>query len=202
MNILTVDNHSFREDLLTKGPVLDVGCRGFRFAKFFADRGHSVTAMDPGEENIGHPRIAFLPLALVADMHDGRDQGKLVLTSDPEARYVVPAWRDVDCASKSVGCVDVNFLMNSLCHVDKFDLVKLNCEGAEFDILNRLERPIARQIVVSFHEHVGTARRGEEAVNELVQKLGKWYDVVRHEWDERYCAGRNAWDTVLVERGI
>lgn len=197
-----IDNHSVDLSLLpARATVLDVGCRGFRFAEHFAALGHRVVAMDPGEERPTFKEhwelISFLQSALVPDGMDG--VGKLVLTADPEARHVVPWHVKVDHAPwQSVGCLSLTKVMR-LCNVEEFDLAKFNMEGGEFDILDRLHAPVLKQIVVSFHEHT-SRRRGEAAVNGLVQRLGKWYDVVRHEWDERYCAGRNAWDTVLVRR--
>lgn len=196
--LTVIDNHSVDLELLTPGgTILDVGSRGFEFARFFAARGHKVVAMDPGEESVDLERVIFLALALVPEGVDGA--GKLVLTGDPEARYVVPNHVKVDHTPwKAVSCLSLVKVMR-LCDVQEFDLMKLNMEGGEFDILDRLHAPVAKQVVVSFHEHT-SRRRGEVAINSLVQRLGKWYNVVRHEWDERYCAGRNAWDTVLVRR--
>lgn len=193
--LTVIDNHSVDLDRLEpRGTVLDVGCRGFRFADYFAERRFRVIALDPGEKHPQGGWVEFMPLALAT--YNG--SAKLVLMSDLEARYTVGDQEEVDRPYLSVGCITLRDLM-SLCNVRDFELIKLNMEGGEFDILDQLHAPVAKQIVVSFHEHT-PRKRGQAAIDGLIQKLGKWYDVVRHEWDERYCAGRNAWDTVLKRR--
>lgn len=193
--LTVIDNHSVDlARLEPRGTVLDVGCRGLRFARYFAERNFRVIALDPGEIHPHTSWIEFMPLAL--STYTGN--AKLVLLDDPEARYTVGEKDKVDRPHQSVGCISLADLM-SLCNVRDFELIKLNMEGGEFDILDQLHAPVARQIVVSFHEHT-PRKRGQVAINDLIGKLGKWYDVIRHEWDERYCAGRNAWDTVLIRR--
>lgn len=196
--LTVIDNHSVDLERLTDGPVLDVGCRGFRFAKFFAERGHMVYALDPDLE-VQDPKIPNVVYTRYALVGGAAMDGKLVMTADPEARYVVERGALVDLPTRNVQCIGLAQITPEKGAL--WDLIKLNCEGAEFDLLNSWPGPIARQIVVSFHEHVGTAKRGEKAVNELIERMTRWYDVLRHEWDERYCAGRNAWDTVLALRG-
>lgn len=198
--MLTVtDNHSVDLDrLLPGGTVLDVGARGFVFARYFAERGHAVWALDPDPE-VEDPKIPGVHFIRAALMADPNPKRSLVLTSDVNARYVSAFGETLDGPSVTVEALDLETLMERE-GIAEWDLVKLNCEGAEFDILDRLRAPVARQIVVSFHEHTGR-RRGERAINELIARLGRWYDVLRHEWDERYgCSPRNAWDTVLVKR--
>ena len=196
-NALTViDNHSVALEYLRKGPVLDAGSRGFVFSKFFAERGHKVVALDPGEDGFIPTGVSFLPVALMAQTMDGR----LVLTQDKEARYVIPEWKSADDQTARIKCLDIRAIMRDQ-SIDEWDLVKLNIEGAEFDVLSNWHPGVARQIVVSFHEHTARAR-GRAAVDALVEKLAADYHVLRHVWDERYCAGSNAWDTVLVRKGI
>jgi hypothetical protein len=82
--------------------------------------------------------------------------------------------------------------------VKQWALVKLNCEGAEYDILKTWPGPIASQIVVSFHEHIG-AHVGHN-MDEIIAHLGQWYRTVQHVRDQRYCAGWNFWDSVFTLR--
>lgn len=194
--LTVIDCHSVDLDAIAQGAVLDVGSRGFRFSDYFAKRGHRVIALDPGENESPPPGVEFLKLALTGRMGGF---GKLVLTDDLEARYVVRPDADVDRPYLMVGCLTMPELMARV-GVTEWDLMKLNAEGVEFDILDAMTAPIARQIVVSFHNHCGHAKRPEAEIDGLVARLSQWYRVVRHQWDERYGAGRNAWDTVLVRR--
>ena len=195
--LTVIDNHSVDLDLIGHGPILDVGCRGFAMCKFFINlgRGNRVIGMDPDRGLVPPPGVEYLQMGLCSSP---QETAHLVLEADPEARYVTFGKHQPDRPSLQVTCLTLPQLMLQY-KVDSFDLIKLNAEGVEFDILNNLFEPVAKQIVVSFHEHTA-ARRGRAAVDALVSRLGKWYNVARHEWDERYCAGMNAWDTVLVRR--
>jgi FkbM family methyltransferase len=199
--LTVIDNHSVDLNRLGKqATVLDVGCRGMRFAEDLAWRGHRVIALDPdptARPAMPFINVEFFPLALVPKTESVHGT-KLVLTEDPEARYVIPTDEDTDRPYILVGNITLQELMRD-CRVEEFDLIKMNMEGGEFDILDTMQSPLAKQIVVSFHEHT-SRKRGQAAIDGLIQRLGKWYDVLRHEWDDRYCAGRNAWDTVLVRR--
>lgn len=188
-----IDNHSVYLPALTKGYVLDVGCRGFAFAKEMAKRGHSVIAMDPAPDiqDPGIPGVAYWRTAVAAV------QGTYWLTdfADKEANRLVQDVRDVPVVPSPVEVVRIRSVMLSA-DVAWWDAVKLNCEGAEYDILRSWEGPIANQIVVSFHEHV--CARGDAAVQAIVDHLSQWYTPVRHVKDARYCAGENWWDSVFV----
>lgn len=202
MNLTVIDNHSVALELLTRGPVLDAGCRGFRFMSYFAGLGHPVVGLDPSpdiqipadlmdREMWGH----FYAYALVAPGHPPR--AMLRMTDDAEARYVTPAGKEGD---PWIQCITLSDLTRDL-KLAMWDLVKLNVEGAEYDILAAWPGPVARQIVVSFHEHTDR-RRGDAAIERIIEHLGKWYKPIRHEKDVRYCAGANFWDSVFCLKGL
>jgi hypothetical protein len=191
-NLLTVDNHSFREDFLTGGPVLDAGSRGLRLSKWFVARGHSpVIALDAGEDEHADG-VTFHRKALVHSKLAGANVS-LVKTDDLEARYISPAWGDVYAIS-------IPILMHDY-HIIQWDLIKLNIEGSEYDILDEIEGAISKQIVFSFHEHTDRAR-GREECDRIIAKLSKWYDVHNQVWEPRYGCRSNYWDILLTERGI
>jgi hypothetical protein len=194
-----IDNHSVRTDLLTKGTVIDAGARGFRFAKELAWRGCRVIALDPDWEvtDPKHINIDFLNVGLFWPPMDAFAERWLVMTPDAEARYT--------STQQVMGVTTVKVGMVSLEHIRKamqiktwpLDVLKLNVEGDEYEILESMRAPVARQIVVSFHEHTARAR-GDEAIQRIVEHLGQWYTPVQHVKDERYCAGSNFWDTLLI----
>lgn len=194
MNLEIVDNHTVIVDRLTGGPVLDAGARGFRFSKWFAERGHKVYALDPAPdvENPRIPNVNFFRSGLVGTNMPG--DWSLVELPDKEASYLKRG-----AAPKYIPTTDVPGIM-SFCRIEHFDLIKLNVEGAEYDVLSTLEGPVATQIVVSFHEHTGRGI-GRAGCDHIVAKLSKWYDVVQHVWEPRYCSHANYWDSVLLERG-
>lgn|SRR3990167_2010013 len=202
MKLEIIDNHSVALDLLTKGPVLDAGCRGFRFSEYFAKLGHTVVMMDPSPDTVVPTKFQdfpapkyFFPQALVAP--DAPRSASLRMTDDAEARHVV--YQGI-AGDPAIRCMSINEVMDQS-SVKQWDLVKLNIEGSEYGILRQWPGPIARQVVVSFHEHTNR-RMGDTAIQEIMDHLAKWYVPIRHEFDERYCAGRNAWDSVVCLREL
>lgn len=198
-NFTVVDNHSVALGLVGDGAVLDAGCRGFRFARFFAALGNRVVAMDPAPETYVPEDLRqldnfrFYKTALVGPMHPR--QAYLRMTEDAEARHVVTS-REKD-SDPLVHCMTIADVMNGVCQ--EWALMKLNIEGAEFQILNQMIAPLSRQIVVSFHEHTPQAV-GRGAVDALIGRLGRWYEVHNHVWERRYGCTENYWDTVLIRR--
>lgn len=190
-----IDNHSVIVDLLRGGPILDAGARGFVFAKWFADRGHEVYALDPSPD-IDYKTIPngvkFIGKALVGNAYP--EAMSLEMGPDPNGWFMK--------CDGSFDSVPVKTIKMKDLPVKEWDLIKLNIEGSEYDILDELEGPIAHQIVFSFHEHTQRAR-GQTECDRIISKLSKWYDVHNQVWEKRYgCSNPNYWDCVLVEKGL
>jgi hypothetical protein len=78
-----------------------------------------------------------------------------------------------------------------------WDVIKLDCEGSEYDILWNLTGPPATQITVEFHQHT-PARRSEEFIAELIKKMEQWYTVQHHKLYGHGFDYQNYWDTLFV----
>lgn len=201
MTIEVIDNHSIRTDLLPEkgGNILDVGARGFRFSKWFTEKGHFSVALDPSPE-VEEPKIPgliFYPTALVAPWQKKIKWQLNMVGNNPEAFFLEIAARD-ESKVQEISTVD---MLDITPKGMVWDVVKLNIEGSEYDVLTTWPAPIAKQITVSFHQH--TARRWPESqIDYLVRRLSEWYVPVRHVKDARYCAGENWWDSLFVLKGI
>lgn len=202
MKLEVIDNHSVAVDLLTKGPVLDAGCRGFRFTEHFAKLGHPVIALDPSPDievpNIEGERWSyFYPWALVGPGHPKR--AYLRMTEDKEARHLTFAPKESDPAieCKTLDDIQAYLTPQNGGGFPQWDLIKLNVEGAEYDILNGINGPIARQIVVSFHEHTDRAR-GRAHCDAILERLSPWYKALNVVWERRYGCTENYWNVVLA----
>lgn len=85
--------------------------------------------------------------------------------------------------------------------VDFWEVVKLDCEGAEYEILEEWPGPVARQITVEFHDRLG---RNPEAEPEryyarLMERIGHWYDVILHRQTRPPWGGLPTyWDSLFV----
>lgn len=200
-NVLVVDNHSFREDLLTKGFVLDAGARGFVFSKWFAERGHKVYALDPSPDIESVPDgITHVSKALVSKA-GYMPMMSLEMGSDPNAWHVKC---DGTFDSFPVHCVTLQGLVEGSLGPScwfQWDLIKLNIEGSEYGILDEIDGPISRQIVFSFHEHTDRAR-GREECDRIINKLRQWYDISNQVWEKRYGCRENYWDVLAIQKGL
>ena len=203
MRVEVVDNHSVIVDVLRGGPVLDAGARGFVFAQHFAERGHRVIALDP-DPDVEDPEIVgvnFMRYGIAA-----KSATRLLeMTEDPSARRLVRLSYVADTTRRTwtayaFSIADLTAAVGQL-RIFGWDLVKLNVEGEETDILAAWPGPIARQIVVSFHQHTDYKRPVAE-IDAALDHMRQWYDVISHESTDRYCAGFNWWDTQLLLKGV
>lgn len=181
-----IDNHSIETSLLQKdSTVLDIGCRGFNFYKNLTNRGCKVYPVDP---DFFDNEIEYYQCA-ISNFNGKCD---LVHTQDPQAKYIktgnVIDVYDLESFSQKVG-------------IKEWDIIKMNCEGSEYQILPTIQRPIAKQLSLDFHEH--TDRRiGKENIDIMLNRLTQWYDIKVSSWEIRHCAGYNYWDVLLILKGL
>jgi len=175
-----------------RGPVLDVGARDFVFSKEMANRDFRVIAMEP-DPTVKDPedkRIEFIRAALSA----GPDRNMpFSMDTDPQARHLS------ESGTVTVDAVNIRSIMRKV-GIERFGIVKLDCEGAEYDVLLEWPGPIADQLTVEFHEHV--AQRPQELYNAILDHLGVWYRIVQHSKSIRHCISTpNFYDSLFVLRG-
>lgn len=177
----TFAEHTLDTSLLKRGcTVLDVGCRGFAFGdalrKRFAANVYEVDIDDLGSSR-PYYRVG------IADFNGlGGVRGL-----EPEGRRLVPG------ADVPVYTIDS---FKETLGVDHWDVIKLDCEGSEYDILRDMESPPATQITVEFHQHT-TARRTETFMNALIERLERWYRVRRHRLYGK-PGSLNYWDSLFT----
>lgn len=153
----TIDEHTFDEGLLTGGCIIDAGCRGFRLTNHFRDHYDStVYAIDIEDLLDLEPLIPlayyFKQAALMAYSGEveahyfGNGTGNFVKGMN-EQPYNGP---DRPCETKKVQAITLQDIYNEI--GTDIDLLKLDIEGAEYEILASLE-PIPKQVTVEFHQH-------------------------------------------------
>lgn len=209
MNLTTIAGHSFDLDRLPERPaVLDVGCRGFDFtAGIRALRPEAlIYAMDPDPAIVAPAGLChFLCWALVGN---GRTWSHYATGSTGEGNFLTSHAVHPDYTIIDVNCTNIEAVTKMLpaAH-SRWDLVKLDCEGSEFSVLETWPGPIAAQISVEWHDwsgtHIPKPSGGWAAYyKSLFARLAQFgYDVVRHELSD--ISGRGAWghwDSTLVLR--
>ena len=203
MRTRIIDERTVATDLLTSGGwALDVGARGYVFAREMARLGLRVVAVDPEPPPAGFAieGVTVVEAGIVGVGHAGRATFASWDNGEPDCLVGYGGPVPDRARLREVATVDVRQLMGRF-DVRQWDVVKMNCEGAEFDVLQTWPGPIAKQIAVSFHDHTGANPGGEETYRALLGHLAKWYDVERHVWEDRYSAGFSFWDSLFVLRG-
>lgn len=189
--------HSFDLDLMNPGETaLDVGCRGFAIPTLLLSRGLKVVAVDADPDVVGMDLGVDLTYLNLAVMDMERAANRKVTTlykhqSDQQAHTTV---RPLNGASVKVPTTCLKDL-RELAGVEQFALLKLDCEGAEYDLMHdiawhaRQGRPIARQISVEYHDHCGLNPEPD---------MERWYGrlharLVEHYIIERFTRERPPW---------
>lgn len=197
MNLKVIEEHTFDLDLLNKQyPVLDVGCRFFNLIGPFKNLGLAVISIDadPALKPLD-PMTEYMNVALATSQGSldfavfGNGTGNYLIT-DKQPNQGHPVVK--------VRTIDIKTLMSHY-SIEKFSAVKLDCEGAEYDILMNWPGPIANQISVEFHEHILLQPHSDEYYKKLVNHLSQWYEApVNFIKEKRHClATPNYWDVLF-----
>lgn len=182
MKLVAVNKeHTLDLDRLGAGGwVLDVGCRFFDFAQEIAAGGNLVLAIDPSRDIVDQDLngVLFDRCALVGTP---RPDG-LLFCDNADAAHLVLGHRGETggVPQYSVACHTITELMQKKYCIHKFEAVKLDCEGAEFDILLNWPGPVADQVTVAFHDFVNPAWCAAQ-YGRIMEHMSQWYRVVQHE---------------------
>jgi hypothetical protein len=82
-------------------------------------------------------------------------------------------------------------------NIQLWDLIKLDIEGAEYEVLENLDHPIATQLSVEFH--VAGPNRAYPDFELLLRHLGKWYTPVVF-GETMYKGYSGYWDSLFIMR--
>jgi len=220
MNLQKLSDHTVDVDLLPEtGWALDIGCRGFGWSRDILRLRHGmmVLAFDPDPaiefdhqamENFG---IAFARAAVTT--HTGRDWfspgGEAGHIRRPEERFqgmpVVECVHIGDLTSRGVTPMGTGARRSPIWPwlPDRYAVVKLDCEGSEFGILENWPRRMADQISVEFHDFLNRARWNDQYFADLFAGPLKDYRVVQHELTPVGPGNTMGhWDSLLVLRDL
>lgn len=181
----TVAEHKIDFDYLTPGGwILDIGCMGFDFYKHMKLLGYNVVGVDI-QILAGFPynRVAISNTNGVAYIEYNHDKQATRL-SKKETPYPI---RTTTLQSFS----------ESYCMTKPWDLIKIDCEGSEYDIIMGLEHAPAKCLSLEFHLH--TDIYGEKEVQQMVEKLiTLGYEVVSHEKTVMHGLKPNYWSSLFI----
>lgn len=199
MNLVSLCGHTFDADRLPERPrVLDVGARDCKFSLGILELrpGAKILAIEPDPNAASPVGIQIMRAALVGDR---RKKATYVSFSTGEGNYIAEPWdcyRPDSSRASVVDCVDIRDITRAEL-IEKWDLVKLDCEGSEFGILeNWPVGGIAGQISVEFHDYKNQRRWNNLYFPWLWTQLTD-YRPVQHAYTKQGEAWGH-WDSLLV----
>ena len=194
MRLECLAGHTVDVDLIPRHPrVLDVGCRMQEFCTEFERISPEAlfTCLEPDPATKGRA----LPIALTG----GRIAAALYAKFPGDGMANHLASGPVEGAEMlCVRAMRIEALMSSLA-IEHWDVVKLDCEGSEFSILESWPGPIATQISVEFHDYQDRKRWNDAYFAKLFSGPLKDYRVVQHELTPVGPGNTlGHWDSLLV----
>lgn len=179
--MITIAEHTIELSLIPEqAKVMDAGCRGFLFTDEIRRLGHEVYAIDI--ESLW-PRQHFL--CAIAG-YTGKCSVKK--DNDPQATRMMAGF-DIPCYT----IPDFSRMVK----VDYWDLIKIDIEGAEYDVIMSLSEPPATQLSIEFHLHTGIYN--DRQVKEMEDKLlSLGYHPLKHDKYPAHGLPPNYWDSLWV----
>lgn len=181
----TVDGHTFFPGLLTDhGWIIDAGCRGFKLAEYmevqkprinYKDFNYQTYCLDI--ERFEKPELVTVFKQAALTNHSGETEcylfgngtGNFIKGINGEPGNT----EDRPVQKITVPCITLQDIYNEI--GTDIDLLKLDIEGAEYEILESLE-PIPKQITVEFHEHCHTELH-RKYIDKVLEHLCKHYHM-------------------------
>lgn len=207
--MITIGGHTIDETLLTDGVIIDVGCRGFEFAKhelFFHKKKYCI---DPDEDVFKghHPYEIFMQAGFyhmnfaISDKsgettYYKNGEATMIRQFDPDPTYALID--DKYCNTCKTITMDELYKITG----ENVDVLKLDCEGAEYAILGETFRPIPKQISVEMHRHCVPILHDQE-YPKIVERLSKDYIIANDPvYEKRHGCPENWWDVLWIRKDI
>jgi len=205
LELKEVGGHTFCPSLLSDGCVIDIGCRGGVFSNEFTDI--KVFCIDPD------PKVFTDTIDDVVTWKDEFSKQNLVLMniaiSDVKGESAYYENGEATCLQQIdpdqnhpfIPCKTIT--MDDLYEITgtNVDILKLDCEGAEYIILGETFKPIPKQISVEFHNHCVPELHNKHYAS-IIERLSKDYVMMNDVWEQRHGCGFNFWNTLFIRKDL
>jgi len=207
--MITIDEHTFDEKLLTGGWVIDAGCKDWRFSIALRDLGCKVIALDIDKFNDVPDGIEYVNSGLGSKLVEVKEAH---FFGDGSANFVkglhgIPGdLPDRPCVTREVTLIGFSHILPHICsrqweqngfHLG-LDLLKLDIEMSEYDVLMSIDEHILfNQICVEFHPHVNIELHNR-MYEKVLKHLSQWYEVSFHSTYPAYPS----MDTLFIRKDL
>jgi FkbM family methyltransferase len=167
----TLHNHTYEANLIEFGGWgLDLGCNDFIFSRHLLSLGLKVIGIDPIKElNIpsdleSNPNFFFINKACIGlkssetkTYYEYQGWGANSIYNTPEMLHRSENLGHSKNPFKTKYDVQLTTIQELLSefNIEKFELIKIDVEGAEYEILENLPKKCTKQLSVEFHDFLG-----------------------------------------------
>lgn len=208
--MITISEHTVDETKINKnGWCLDLGCINFSFAKELKKYCNNIICIDPNP-NIDVSNIPtdiiFERIAILWDKSSV--QSNYYIYNDTNGHSLLNP--SGDCCSLQAVTTTVTTTINQLMekyNITKFELIKFDIEGSEYQILEKIDWSISKQFSIEFHDFrkMNPYFPDNQKYYDLIFEKNKdKFNIVQHECTDHpgfpLGEGRNYWDSLFVEK--
>lgn len=197
MELIDIGGHTVDKSILGDGCIIDVGCRGFAFADYFASD-KIVYCIDPDPTIFNFIPARTNQLYKMMNLAISDKEGEATFYKNGEATCLQEKWPghgdEMYGTCKTITMEQLYEITGT-----NVDILKLDCEGGEYIILGETFKPIPKQITVEFHYHCFPERHNA-AITGILERLKKDYEAVNLVWEPKHGAGFNFWDVLFIRK--
>lgn len=197
MEFKTIGGHTFCESLLIDGVIIDVGCRGFEFSNYFTE--NEVYCIDPDPkvfiDDNGCSNVVSNQTFMNVAISDKAGDAEYYENGEATCLKQLHHYQDHRIKPCKTITMDDLYKITG----ENVDILKLDCEGAEYIILGETFKPIPKQISVEFHNHC-VPEIHMANYQAIVERLSEHYTMHNSVWEQRHGCGYNFWDTLFIKK--
>ncbi len=199
MEFEIVGGHSYCKELLSDGVIIDVGCRAFTLEEHFV--GKTVYSIDPDEDVFKGREMKPTYLQVAISDKSGETtyykngEATMIRAIDPD-----PTFSRIDekyCNTCRTITMDELYAFTGT----NVDLLKLDCEGAEYIILGETFKPIPKQISCEMHFHCVPELHNKH-FETIKKRLSEHYQIFNDIPEPRHGCGENWWDILWIRKDL
>src|ERR1035437_1282077 len=180
--MITISEHTIEESIIKKnGFILDIGCVNFTFSLGVKKYCDNIICIDPNSNILSIPEgLIYEKSALIS----GDDKSvEFFIYNDIQGYSILNPQRDW-CQLVEKVKVDACNLQDimSKYNIEQFDLIKLDIEGAEYDVLDKIDWTVSKQYSVEFHDFRNMnpfQPNNEVYYSGLFSKMLKYCDIIK-----------------------
>jgi FkbM family methyltransferase len=209
--LVTVEEHTLSLDVLNEHSwILDLGCLNFKFSNYFINITKNIICVDANpkittENGIipGFPipgNIIFINKAISNQDNDYIDyyvyhdiNGNSIYRNDYDYAPIMEVIK--------VQTISIERIMSTY-GIEQFDLIKFDIEGAEYDILEKIDFSISKQFSIEFHDFRNFVIDLVKFYNSFLERAQEYCHIVKHEKTQHpgwmTGTGINHWDSLFI----